>query len=79
MTTITILGVTITNHFSVSEHVSGVITKCAQSLHALKIIRSHGMSDEALTVIYKAVFIAKVLRAIPARWGFTAAFGQAKT
>ena len=55
VTTITILGVTITNHLSISEHVSGVITKCAQSLHALKILRSLGMSDEALTVIYKAV------------------------
>ena len=31
------------------------------------------MSDEALTVIYKAVVIAKVLHAITARWGFTAA------
>ena len=29
--------------------------------------------DDALNVIYKAVVIAKVLRAIPAWWGFTAA------
>jgi len=66
------LGVTITNHLSISEHVSGVITKCAQSLHALKILPSHGMCDDALNVIYKAVVIAKVLYAIPAWWGFTA-------
>ena len=63
------LGVTITNHVSISEHVSRVITKCAQSLHALKILRSHGMYDDALNVkpIYKAVIIiAKVLYAMPA-------------
>ena len=83
VTTITILGVTITNHFSISElseHVTGVIIKCTQSLHALKILRSqcHGMSDEALTVIYKAVVIAKVLHAIPAWRGFTAASDRRK-
>ena len=60
------------------EHVSGVIIKCAQSLHALKILRSHGMCDDALNVIYKAVVIAKVLYAIPAWWGFTAASDRQK-
>jgi len=58
--------------------VHGVITKCAQSLHALKILRSHGMCDDALNVIYKAVVIAKVLHAIPAWWGFTAASDRQK-
>ena len=73
VTTITMLGVTITNDLSISDHVSEIITKCAQSLHALKILRSHGMCDDALNVIYKVVVIAKVLPAIPAWWGFTAA------
>jgi len=63
----------------ISEHVSGVNTKCAQSLHApLKILRSHGMCDDALNVIYKAVVIAKVLHAIPVWWGFTAASDRRK-
>ena len=78
VTKITVLGVTITNHLSISEHVSGVITKCAQSLHTLKILRSHGMCDDALNVIYKAVVIAKVLHAIPAWWGFTAVSDRQK-
>ena len=78
VTTITILGVTITNHLSISDHVSGVITRCAQSLHALKILRSHGMCDDALNVIYKAVVIATVLHAIPAWWGLTAASDRQK-
>ena len=78
VTIIIILGVTITNHLSISEHVSGVIRKCAQSLHALKILRSHGMCDDALDVIYKAVIIAKVLYAIPAWWGYTAASDRQK-
>jgi len=72
------LGVTIINHLSISEHVSGVITKCAQSLHALKILRSYGMCEDALNVIYKATVIAKALYAIPAWWGFTAASHRQK-
>jgi len=65
------------DHYSPSvEHVSGIITKCAQSLHALEILRSHGMCDYALDVIYKAV--VKVLHAIHAWWRFTAASNRQK-
>jgi len=35
VTSIKILGVTVMNHLSVGEHVHAVISKCAQSLHAL--------------------------------------------
>ena len=45
-TTISILGVTITNHLFVSEHVSTVITKSAQSLHALDILSRHETSAD---------------------------------
>jgi len=41
VTSVSILGVTISNRLSVSEHVQSVISKCAQYMHALKILRSH--------------------------------------
>ena len=65
VTPISILGVTISNRLSVSEHVQSVISKCAQSMHALKILRSHGMSSDALKVIYKSVVLTKLLYASP--------------
>ena len=34
--TLKILGVTITNGPSISEHIQGIITSCSQTLHALK-------------------------------------------
>jgi len=43
----------------------------SQSLHALKILRCHVVYDEALTVVYKAGVLAKILHVIPAWWGFT--------
>jgi len=73
VTTIKILGITITNHLSMGEHVRDVIGKCAQSLYALKLLRNHGMSDDSLRVVYRAVVLSKLLHASPAWWGFTSA------
>ena len=41
ISTIKILGVTITNKLSVSDHISSVIRLCAQSLHALRTLHHH--------------------------------------
>jgi len=51
------LGVTLTNHLSVSDHVRDVISRCTQShsLRALKITRCHGMNSDALKTVYKSV------------------------
>jgi len=43
-----ILGVTLTNGLSVSLHVQNVITTCAQTLYALRVVRAHGLCDNAL-------------------------------
>jgi len=64
------LGVTISNRLSITEHVSSVISKCAQSLYAMKVLRCHGMCEDALKIILKFVVVAKILYASPAWWGF---------
>ena len=66
MTSIKILGVTLTNHLSMSDHVRDVIARCGQILYALKVLRTHGMSDDSLREIYKAVVLAKLMYASPA-------------
>ena len=66
-----ILGVTITNKLSVSEHVCTVISSCAQTMHAIRILRSHGMDDAQLQLVYRAVVIAKITYASSSWWGFT--------
>jgi len=73
LSSIKILGVTISNHLSVSDHICDVISKCAQSLFAFKVLRCQGMNNEALEQIYKAVVIAKLLHASPAWWEFATA------
>jgi len=73
VTSIKVLGVTFTNHVSISEHISDVICRCAQSLYAIKVLRCHGMNDEELRLVFKTVVLAKILYATPAWWGFTSA------
>jgi len=61
VTSIKMLGVTMSNHLSFGEHVRGVIGKCAQSLYVLKLLRHHGMNDDSLRHVYKAVVLSKLL------------------
>ena len=56
-----ILGVTITDKLSVSDHVQDVVRKCAQSLHIIRVLRCHGMSDQALQAVYRSIMLAKLL------------------
>jgi len=48
VTQIKILGVTLTNHLSMSEHVRDVICKCGQFMYAFKILCSHGLCKDKL-------------------------------
>jgi len=45
--------------------------KCAQSLNALKLLRCHGMSDDSLRHVYKAVVLSKLLYASPGWSGYS--------
>ena len=67
-----ILGVTFTNHLSVSQHVHSVTSSCAKHLYALKLLRAHGMCEEALQQVF-IVIISKIYHASRAWWGFTSA------
>jgi hypothetical protein len=69
-TSLKVLGVTVTNGLSASGHVRDVISSCAQTLYALRVLRAHGMCDAALQAIYRSVVVAKLLYASSAWSGF---------
>ena len=73
VTSVKILGVTITNSLSVAEHVHATISSCAQTLYALRVLRSHGMNDSALQTVFRSVVIAKLQYASSAWRGFSTA------
>jgi len=56
---------------TVLQHVTKVHP--AGALHAVKVLRHHGMSNGSLRHVYKAVVLSKLLYASPAWCGFTSA------
>lgn len=68
-----ILGVTIADNFSVTQHINKLVTSSAQTLYALRILRSHGLRNEALQHVYRAIVIARVTYAASAWRGLAKA------
>jgi len=48
-----------------------LVSNCAHTLHALRVLRDHDMRDSALQTIYQSVIIAKLLYVSGAWRGFT--------
>ena len=69
VTSVKILGVTVSSKLSVSS--------CAQTLHALRLLRAHGLCDVALQIVYRAVVVSRLLYAASAWWGFATIRGPA--
>ena len=66
-----VIGVTVTNNLSATDHVRGVITNWAQTLYALRVLHAHGICGTSLQIIFWSVIVAKLLYASSAWWGFT--------
>ena len=73
VTSLKILGVTLTNGLSASNHIREIITNCAQTLHALRVLRCHGLPGDAVQTVYRATVVAKLLYACCAWSGFITA------
>ena len=73
-----ILGVTLRSDLRVTSHVDEILTASSGSLHALRILRSHGLPPAALHEVARATTVARVLYAAPAWWGFTTAVDRAR-
>ena len=63
-----VLGVTISSSLSLNEHVDYIISSCARSLYAIKVLRAHGLCATAIQQVYKSVLVAKLLYASLAAW-----------
>ena len=73
VSTLKILGVTLTSNFSMADNVSDVIASSGQSLYgvyALRILRANGMIEKNQHTIFRASVIAKLTYASQAWWGF---------
>jgi len=64
---------------SVTLHAQSVIAACAQTLYALRVLRKHGLCEDSLYDIFRAVAVAKLMHAFNAWWGFSHANDRQKT
>jgi hypothetical protein len=71
VTSLNILGVTIQNNLSMRDHVSGIVSNCAQNLYALKVLKAHGMPLASLNNVCCATLVAKLTYAASSWVGFT--------
>ena len=51
-----------------------IISLCAQSVHTIRILRTHGMCEEGMQTVFRSVVVDKLMyHAANAQWGFTVA------
>jgi len=51
----------------------GIVIFCAQSVHALRTLRAHGMRQEDIQTVSRCVVVTKLTYAANAWWGFATA------
>jgi hypothetical protein len=73
VSTIKVLGVTVSPWFSVTDHVNNLLAACAQTMFAMRTLKQHGLPANSLRAIFKATVVAKLSYASPAWWGFASA------
>lgn len=66
VTSMKILGVTVSDNLRATDHVAEVISSCSRGLYALLVLRSHGLSDISLHGDAKATVVASLLYTAPA-------------
>ena len=54
------LGVSIENNFSIAQHVQRLVTASAQTVYALRVLRTRGLDDDAPQHIYCATVVARL-------------------
>ena len=65
-----VLGVTVQNQLSFKPYIDCLVSRCAQTFFALGVLRSNGLSGNALWDVTQAMLINKMLYASPLWWGF---------
>jgi len=63
-----LLGVVLSGNLNFDEHVSNILSICSQRLYLIKLLRSQGMPESKLHVIFVALIVSRICYALSA-WG----------
>ena len=78
VTEMKILGVILRGDLRATSHVERVLRSCTGSLQALRVLRAHGLSPEALSTVARATTVSRLFYASPTWWGLTSAEDRSK-
>src|ERR1700733_3948809 len=67
---LTVLGVILTENFSMASHVNKICTRASQSIYALRLLRSHGLASQRLFDVVSSTTLARLTYAMPAWIGY---------
>src|SRR6218665_1457817 len=70
VTSMRVLGVVLSANLTMGNHLDEILSSSASSIHALRMLRSHGLGSPQLHVIARSTTLASMLYASPAWWGF---------
>src|SRR6218665_2888569 len=73
-----VLGVVISSDLGISAHLDQVLSSCASSMYALRVLRSHGLQPQMLHEVTKMTTIASLMYDSPAWWGYSSANDRAR-
>src|SRR6218665_69458 len=71
VTTMRVLGVIINSKLSMSDHLDHLLASCALSIHALRMVRAHGLRVQLMHVVATMTTLASLMYASPSWWGYT--------
>ena len=66
---IKILGILLDSKMTFGEHAQKVVSRCAQSLYAIRTLKAHGLSGKNLWQVTESTLISGVTYASQAWWG----------
>ena len=70
VSSLNILGVTVTSTLSMTEHINALSNKCAQIFYGLKMLKHFGLSSKNKDIVFRALVISKITYASPAWRGY---------
>src|SRR6218665_3996639 len=71
--TMRVLGVVVNSKLTMKDHLDHLLSSCASSIYALRMLRVHGLQDKQIHVVASMITLASMLYASPAWWGYTTA------
>jgi len=74
----TVLGVVINDCLTAADHVSGLLTTRSRLLHALQVLRSHGIPESSMHDVFRPIVVSRLLYCAPVWSGFCSAVDRTK-